>query len=243
MAKYWNDQTVYSQPSASELRKKARESASSAKKKGKAYEPVVPKTSRGEVCTSWWGQAWCHNLEKYADYGSRLDRGKSYVRSGTVIDLQIHDGRVLAKVQGRRRSPYNVEIRIGRLSEEKCQKIIDRCSSRVESIEKLVSGEFPEELKDVFTSEGGLFPTPREISFSCSCPDWALMCKHVAAVMYGIGIRFDENPFYFFSLRGIDVDRFIGVALENRVEKMLQNADCSTARIIEEDVSDLFGVL
>ena len=89
-----------------------------------------------------------------------------------------------AKVQGRRKAPYKVTIHIGRLSEEKCQSIIGRCNQKISSIETLVSGEFPEELKDVFTEEGGLFPTPREISFSCTCPDWALMCKHVSAVMY-----------------------------------------------------------
>ena len=114
----------------------------------------------------------------------------------------------------------------------------------MESLETLVKGEFPEELKTVFTSDGGLFPTPREISFSCSCPDWALMCKHVAAVMYGIGIRFDENPFFFFQLRGIDVDRFIDVALESSVEKMLTNADCVSDRIMNDmDAAELFGVI
>ena len=147
-------------------------------------------------------------------------------------------------MQGRRKSPYKVEIRIGRLSEEKCQDIMARCNRRIESIEKLVSGEFPEDLKDVFTQEGGLFPTPKEISFQCSCPDWAMMCKHVAAVMYGIGVRFDENPFFFFSLRGIDIDRFIDTALENRVESMLSNADCQSSRIIRDaDITELFGVL
>ena len=244
MERYWNDTTVYSQPDAAELRKKAHESITSAKKKGRAYEPVVARTRRGSLCESWWGQAWCSNLERYAAYYSRLERGKSYVRSGAVIDLQIRDQKVEAKVQGRRRTPYKVEIRIGRLSEENCQKIISRCNTKIASIEKLVNGEFPEELKDIFTEEGGLFPSPREISFNCSCPDWAMMCKHVAAVMYAIGIRFDENPFYFFGLRGIDVDRFIDVALENRVEQMLKNADCKSSRILDmADVSTLFGVL
>ena len=244
MAKYWDDDTVYSQPSAAELKRKAKESLQTAKKRGRKYEPIVAKTRGGEVCTSWWGQAWCNNLEKYADYASRLERGKGYVRSGTVVDLQIHNGRVLAKVQGRRKTPYNVEIKIGRLAEASVQSIVDRCSARIDSMEKLVSGEFPEELKDIFTLEGGLFPTPREISFNCSCPDWAVMCKHVAAVMYGIGIRFDENPFYFFNLRGIDVDRFINVALESKVEQMLKNADCRSGRIIEDDnISELFGVI
>ena len=137
-----------------------------------------------------------------------------------------------------------MEIRIARLSEDNCQKIIDRCSSRIENLETLVRGEFPENLKDIFTDKEGLFPSPKEISFSCSCPDWAMMCKHVAAVMYGIGLRFDENPFYFFTLRGIDADRFIGVALENSVEKMLSNAKTSSARIIRDaDVTELFGVI
>ena len=244
MKRYWNDTTVYTQPDVRELRKKAMDSIQTAKKKGRTYEPVVAKSKRGPVCESWWGQAWCANLEKYADYATRLERGVRYIRSQTVVDLQVHDQRVEAKVQGRRKTPYKVEIRIGRLSEENCQKIISRCNKKIESIEKLVSGEFPEELKDIFTEEGGLFPSPREISFNCSCPDWAMMCKHVAAVMYGIGIRFDENPFYFFRLRGIDVDRFIDVALENRVEMMLKNADCRTERMMDSaDLGALFGVL
>ena len=244
MKKYWNDTTVYSQPSAEELRRRASESLQAATKKGRHYEPVIVKTTRGPICESWWGQAWCENLEGYADYASRLERGQRYVRSGAVVDLQIRNGSVEAKVQGRRKAPYKVTIHIGRLSEEKCQSIIGRCNQKISSIETLVSGEFPEELKDVFTEEGGLFPTPREISFSCTCPDWALMCKHVAAVMYAIGVRFDENPFYFFELRGIDVDRFINVALENRLDLMLEHADCSSDRIISgENVNALFGIL
>ena len=113
------------------------------------------------------------------------------------------------------------------------------------TIDKLINGEFPEELKDLFTGENGLFPNPAEISFICSCPDWAIMCKHVAAVMYGIGVRFDENPFFFFHLRGIDIDRFIDVTLENKVESMLQNADADSPRILHEtaDLTELFGVL
>ena len=244
MKKYWNDTTVYSQPSAEELRRRASESLQTATKKGRHYEPVIVKTTRGPICESWWGQAWCENLEGYADYASRLERGQRYVRSGAVVDLQIRNGSVEAKVQGRRKAPYKVTIHIGRLSEEKCQSIIGRCNQKISSIETLVSGEFPEELKDVFTEEGGLFPTPREISFSCTCPDWALMCKHVAAVMYAIGVRFDENPFYFFELRGIDVDRFINVALENRLDLMLEHADCSSDRILSsENVNALFGIL
>ena len=244
MSRYWDDTTVYSQPSAEELREKAEESIRRAGKKAQKYDPVICATSRGEICESWWGQAWCDNLMKYADYATRLERGKSYIRSGAVIDLQIGENRVTAKVQGRRKTPYKVEIRIGRLSEKNCQAIIDRCAKRIEDLETLVKGEFPEELKDIFTEEGGLFPTPLEISFNCSCPDWAMMCKHVAAAMYGIGIRFDENPFYFFRLRGIDVDKFIGVAVEGSVERMLENANRKSDRILSDvDVTELFGVI
>ena len=193
---------------------------------------------------SWWGQAWCDNLERYADYESRLERGKRYVRTGAVVDLKIQKGKVLARVQGRRKTPYKIEIRISPLSEERCQRAIEKCSRKIENLEQLVNGNFPEELKEVFLGEQGLFPKPREISFNCSCPDWALMCKHVAAVLYGIGARVDENPFLFFELRGIDAGRFVDVTLANRVENMLANADTPSERIIMgNNWEDLFGVL
>jgi uncharacterized Zn finger protein len=226
------------------LRRKAQESVRDAQKKGRDYEPVIPHRGSRQICESWWGQAWCANLEQYADYASRLERGRRYFRSGTVVDLKIRGGRVEARVQGSRKVPYKVDIRISPLSEEKCQEIIARCGRKIQTIDKLINGEFPDELRDLFTGENGLFPSPREISFNCSCPDWALMCKHVAAAMYGIGVRFDENPFYFFHLRGIDVDRFIDVALENKVESMLRNAEQPSERILREtDLTGLFGVL
>ena len=242
MSRYWNTSS-FEQPSAEELRRRADASIKQAVKKGQNPEPVIPERLRGDICTSWWGKAWCENLERYADFASRIERGKRYVRSGTVVDLKIVKGKVTARVQGSRKTPYKVEIRISPLSEEKCQSIIEKCGRKISNLERLIDGEFPEELKDLFIGEDGLFPTPREISFTCSCPDWALMCKHVAAAMYGIGVRFDENPFFFFHLRGIDVDRFIDVALESRVESMLENADCPSQRIIEDaDLTSLFGI-
>ena len=109
--------------------------------------------------------------------------------------------------------------------------------------ENLLAGDFPEELKELFTQRGGLFPSSREISFSCSCPDWALMCKHVAAVLYGIGARLDENPSLFFELRGIEMGRFIDVAIANRVERMLKNAGQTSSWTMEEgDIRGLFGI-
>ena len=190
-----------------------------------------------------WGRAWCDNLERYADYESRLERGKRYVKTGAVIDLSITKGRIQAKVQGSRKTPYKVEIRISPLSEERCQEILQTCGKRVETLENLLAGDFPEELKELFTQRGGLFPSSREISFSCSCPDWALMCKHVAAVLYGIGARLDENPSLFFELRGIEMGRFIDVAIASRVERMLKNAGQTSGRTIDErDIRGLFGI-
>jgi len=240
MSKYWDGGT-YSQPAASELKRKSEASRKSAEKKGKTLEPVV--IQGRTIARSWWGKAWCANLERYADFESRLDRGKRYVRTGAVIDLKLDKGKIQARVQGSRKTPYKVEIRISPLSEERCQEIIAACGRKVENLEKLLAGDFPEELKELFTQKNGLFPAPKEISFSCSCPDWALMCKHVAAALYGVGARLDQDPSLFFTLRGIEMGRFIDVAIANRVELMLQNAARPSGRIIEEGaVRELFGV-
>lgn len=242
MSKYWNDFPVYSQLSAEQLKEKAQKSVENAKKKGKIMEPILPQNRN--IVNTWWGKAWCNNIERYADYATRLDRGKRYIRSGAVIDLKIQNGQINARVQGNRKAPYKIEIRISRLSEEKCQKMIECCTNKIDNLEDLVNGNFPDQLKEVFLQEGGLFPTPQEINYQCSCPDWALMCKHVAAVLYGVGVRFDENPFLFFELRGIDVEHFIDTTITSKTEKMLENANCITDRMIDDqEVEDVFGLI
>ena len=241
MSSYWNSGIRYSQPTTSELKKRSAESIRREKGKGSALEPVCV-TGR-TIAKNWWGQAWCSNLEQYADYASRLDRGKRYIRTGAVLDLKIEKGKIRAKVQGTRKTPYKVEIRISPLSEEKCQEIIKKCSRKIENLESLLSGTFPEELKELFQGNNGLFPEPKEISFNCSCPDWALLCKHVAAALYGVGVRLDNDPALFFQLRGINMDHFIDITLANKVETMLENAGNFSSRIIEGNVDSLFGVL
>lgn len=243
MRKYWDDEQVYSQPSESLLKKNASESIKKQNSKGKEMHPII--VSGRKITKSWWGTAWCENLERYADYTSRLERGKRYVRSGTIVDLRVKKGKIEARVQGRRKTPYKVEIRISPLNQQRCQNIIDQCSERIENMEELMSGNFPIRMKELFLGEDGLFPKPSEISFNCSCPDWALMCKHVAATLYGVGVRLDENPALFFELRGVDMDKFIDVALENRVEMMLENAQKPSNRILDDcvDVEKLFGVM
>lgn len=242
MGRYWDTSENYSQPDTGKLQGNAKATVKREKAKGKTLNPIVIQGRK--IVNSWWGQAWCDNLERYADFESRLERGKRYVRTGAVVDLEIQKGKVVARVQGRRKAPYKVEIRISPLSEQRCQFAIKQCARKIENLELLLQGNFPEELKELFQGEEGLFPAPKEISFRCSCPDWALMCKHVAAVLYGIGARFDENPLLFFELRGIDVERFIDVTLGSRVEAMLKNADCVSERIIQSDHwEELFGVL
>lgn len=243
MSNYWNT-AYYSQPNTSEIRKKSEASKKKEAKKGNILEPVI--IQGRTIVKSWWGKAWCGNLERYADFESRLERGKRYVRTGAVIDLKMQKGKILARVQGTRKTPYKVEIRISPLSEEKCQNIIEKCGRKIQNIEALVMGDFPEDMQELFLGEDGLFPTPREISFTCSCPDWALMCKHVAAALYGVGARLDEQPLLFFELRGIDIGRFIDVTLASKVEQMLAHVDSTSARIMDGEepwVRDLFGVL
>ncbi len=241
MANNWDTQ-YYNQPTVAELKQNAAKSASKAKKKGLIYDPVIVQGRK--ICSSWWGMAWCENLERYADYESRIDRGKRYVRNGSVIDLQIEPGLIKAKVQGSRKAPYKVEIHIAPLSKNKCQSIMKQCGRKLGSLETLLSGNFPDDMKDLFFQKNGLFPSPKEISFSCSCPDWALMCKHVAATLYGVGTRFDRDPLLFFTLRKIDINHFIDVTIQDRVDTMLTNAKSKTDRMLDsDDLTSIFGNL
>lgn len=121
------------------------------------------------------------------------------MRSGAVIYLQIVKGKIHARVQGSHRAPYKVEVRISPLKEDRCQHIMDICANKIESLEALINGSFSENFKELLTGVNGLFSHQTEISFQCSCPDWALMCKHVSAVIYGIAVRLVENPLLFFT--------------------------------------------
>ena len=147
MSKYWDNGQNFSQPTMEELRRRVKESNRRANQKKLEYEPIAA-FQRRNVCTSWWGQAWCSNLEQYADFESRLERGKRYVKTGTVVDLKIKKGKVEARVQGRRKTPYKVDIRISPLSEEKCAGIIEKCGRRIQNMESLIDGEFPEDLRE-----------------------------------------------------------------------------------------------
>ena len=205
---------------------------------------IKPVFIEGKLAKTWWAQAWNRNLESYADYSNRIGRGRSYVRSGAVIDLSILSGEVRALVQGSRVKPYDVVVMINPLLQKDWDNITKQCSRKIANLDDLASGKFPLELMELFTSKGkGLFPSPREIKFSCSCPDWASMCKHVAATLYGIGARFDEDPTLFFTLRDIEFSELLKKSVNEKMSSMLKNAGKQTTRtLIDVDTYELFGV-
>lgn len=193
---------------------------------------------------TWWAKAWNQNLESYADYSSRIARGRSYVRKGAVLDLKISKGEARALVRGSASKPYQVIIHIDPLKKEKWARVTELCNNRIDNMEQLLDGKFPKELEVLFTDkEYGLFPSPKEIYFDCTCPDWAYMCKHVAAVLYGIGARLDSDPLLFFELRDLDVKELLKKSMEKKLDNMLKNAENKSEREISpEDVFDIFGI-
>lgn len=228
--------------SVAEKKAKASKKLEKYKKKNPDIEPII--IEGRTLAKSWWGKAWNLNLESYADFGNRIARGKSYVRSNTVLDLKIFKGRVAAKVQGSRSKPYEVEINIDTLDSEKWEQVTALCNHRIDSLEQLIEGKFPKELEVLFTERKyGMFPSPKEIHFDCSCPDWASMCKHVAAALYGVGARLDMNPMLFFELRGLDGQELVKKSMEKKLESMMKNAGKKSKRgIADKDISNVFGL-
>jgi len=225
-------------------KKKPRDPVKQLEKLRKKNPDMQPVAVSGKLAKSWWAQAWNENLEGYADYSNRIGRGRSYVRSGAVLDLSIKPGEVRSLVQGTAARPYSITINIEPLSKAKWDKIVNQCSRKIGSLEELVSGEFPKELAELFTSRGdGLFPSPKEIRFDCSCPDWASMCKHVAATLYGVGARFDNEPTLFFTLRDIDFADLIKKTVDEKMKNMLKNAGKPTTRVMQDaDTYKIFGI-
>ena len=210
---------------------------------GCALHPVLPKTVRGPVCETWWGKMWCRNIKQYADFRNRLPRGKRYIRLGTVIDMRVTSDRMDARVVGGRSDPYEVRIDIDPLSEKRMKEIEHRCIVQIQDMYKLVNGVFPEGLRYQLVNDSGLFPAKGEIHCACSCPDSAIVCKHVAAVLYGFGIRFDTEPLLLYKLRNVDIESLIYRDTDRRVEQLLNRTDVPKERwIAEMDALRLFGL-
>jgi uncharacterized Zn finger protein len=205
-------------------------------KKGQKVSPV--KIEGRAIATTFWGKAWCENLEAYSDYASRLPRGRTYVRNGSVVDLQIAPGKVTALVMGS--ELYEIEVEIEPMKPAAWKALAAECAGHIDSLVELLAGRLSDGVMAVMTRKGtGLFPTPREIALDCSCPDWADMCKHVAAVLYGIGARLDEKPELLFVLRNVDHHDL--VALAGEAPTVGRPARGKKA-IADADLSDIFGI-
>ncbi len=181
----------------------ARELANLGRKTGEQADPVV--LAGRAIASSFWGRAWCDHLEAYSDFANRLPRGRTYLRNGSVVDLRIAQGSVTARVCGS--ELYRVQITIRPLAAPAWARIRTECAGKIDSILELLQGRLSSGVMQIVTHpDQGLFPSPMEIGMKCSCPDWADMCKHVAATLYGVGARLDRQPELLFLLRGVDPD-------------------------------------
>ena len=228
--------------SVGEKRAKAARKLKQLLKKNPCIKPIMIEGSA--IARTWWGRSWNVNLERYADYSNRIGRGRSYVRHGAVLNLEINSGEVKSLVQGTASKPYSVVIKIKGISKDIWRDIKVACEGKLDSLSELLMGKFPKALGEIFTVKGkGLFPSPKEIDFSCSCPDWAYMCKHVAATLYGIGARLDEDPSLFFKLRKVKVSDLVTQAVEDKTKKLLKKAKKKSARVIDDsDLAGVFGI-
>ena len=206
----------------------------------KQRQSVTPVTIEGRtIAKSFWGQSWCSNLERYSDYENRLARGRTYLRSGLVVDLQIKKGEIAAMVAGS--SLYKVKIAITPVPAGRWNAICRDCAGTIDSLVELLQGRLSKGVMDRVCRTGdGLFPSPAEIKLSCSCPDWADMCKHVAAALYGVGARLDEQPQLLFVLRNVDEHDLLASAGQDLT---LAQAAPSPAKVLEDgDLAALFGL-
>ena len=198
---YWEYDAFPAYVSVAERKAQAAKKIAALKKQGRKVSPVQIQGLK--IATTFWGKAWCENLEAYSDLASRLPRGRSYARSGAVIDLQLAAGRVDALVQGS--ELYEVTVEVDAVPKPRWKKVVAACAGKIDSMVELLSGKLSQAVMQVLCRQDqGLFPTPRELRFSCSCPDGAAMCKHVAAALYGVGARLDHTPELLFLLRGAD---------------------------------------
>lgn len=220
-----------------ERRRKALREMEKRRKKGESVSPVL--VSGRIITNTFWGKSWCENLERYSDYANRLPRGRTYVRNGSVVDLQITPGAIRAFVSGS--ELYEVALKVAPVAKARWKSICDDCAGAIDSLVELLQGRFSKGVMErICRQNHGLFPSPAEIKLSCTCPDWADMCKHVAAVLYGIGARFDQQPELLFRLRGVDENDLIVKASQSIP---LVNQQSTGAKVLDgENLADIFGL-
>lgn len=234
MGYYSNDWAPY--VPVAERKAKATKLANSMKKKGQKLNPIV--IEGRTIGKSFWAKAWCDHLEKFSDYVNRLPRGRTYVRNGSVIDLQVVKGQVNALVMGS--ELYKVTVDITPMVQSKWQTLVQQCAGKIDSLIELIKGKFSKAVMEIITHrDEGLFPKPKEIKMKCSCPDSATMCKHVAAVLYGVGASLDNFPEWLFTLRHVNHADLIATASSTGA---LFKDKSSAHAVKEEDLSALFGI-
>jgi uncharacterized Zn finger protein len=221
-------------PVAQRRAKAARELAK-LEKKGRKVSPV--KIEGRKIAASFWGKGWCEHLESYSDFSNRLPRGRTYVRNGSVVDLQIRPGKIEAMVMGT--EMYEISITIDALKKDRWEDLKKQCSGKIKSVLELLKGGVSAGVMEVMSHrERGMFPAPKEIKMDCSCPDWAGMCKHLAAVLYGVGARLDTEPELLFTLRKVDPAELIATATE-----ALSAGDGKRSEALaDSELSDVFGI-
>lgn len=215
----------------------ARAAQQLAKKRGRELQPIAIEGRK--IAHTFWGKAWCDSLENHSDFENRLPRGRTYVRNGSVIDLDIARGRIDALVSGS--EIYKVRVDIADLKAAHWKQLKSECSESIDSLLDLLAGRFSDGVMRRLTDrERGLFPQPKEIKMSCSCPDWAVLCKHVAAVLYGVGARLDQEPQLLFLLRGVDHAELVTQAVsDGNLESALSGSGDALAG---EDLGAMFGI-
>jgi uncharacterized Zn finger protein len=223
--------------SVAERRRKAQREMDKLAKKGKVIRPV--RLEGRAIARTFWGKAWCDNLESYMDYANRLPRGRTYVRNGSVVHLDIRPGEIEAQVSGS--ELYRVSIRISAAAKAKWTKLCAECAGGIGSLVELLQGRFSDHVMGIITrKETGLFPSPAEIKLECSCPDWATMCKHVAAVLYGVGARLDQSPEMLFALRSVKHEDLITQAAT--ATDLAGKTPSAGPELAESEIGAVFGI-
>jgi len=223
--------------SVAERRHKAQREMAKLAKKGKVIRPV--QIEGRTIARTFWGKAWCENLESYMDYENRLPRGRTYVRNGSVVHLDIRPGEIEATVSGS--ALYQVKISIAAAAKARWKKLCHECAGGIGSLVELLQGRFSDQVMGILTrKETGLFPAPAEIKLKCSCPDWATMCKHVAAVLYGVGARLDHSPELLFTLRSVNHEELISQAAT--ATDLAGKTPAAGPELAESELGAVFGI-
>lgn len=224
--------------SVAQRRANANLEASKLAKKGQTLRPIHIKTRT--IAKSFWGLAWCKNLEVYSDWANRMPRGRTYARNGSIIDLQIETGVISSMVSGS--SLYEIKIKIDTLDAKKWKTIREDCSQQVGSLLDLMRGKLPDAVLTRLTDlKHGIFPSPKELKLQCSCPDYARMCKHIAATLYGVGYLLDTEPELFFKMRGVDQAELVSDAMSTQSMTDAIGLD-EQSDFAGEDLGAIFGI-